>query len=61
MTFQPGIGSRLQKRRSGLFCDSVRQVVVFLSLRFLPVRLSKFADNDVFGGFVDEKDVGFEL
>ncbi len=36
MTFQPGLGSQLQKRRSGLwsfFCDSVRQVVVFLSLR----------------------------
>jgi hypothetical protein len=23
--------------------------------------LDKFADNDVFGGFVDENDVGFEL
>jgi hypothetical protein len=38
-----------------------------LSLRFMPVRharfhwTSKFADNDVFGGFVDENDVGFEL
>ncbi len=39
------------------FCDSVRQVVVFLSLRFMPVCharfhwTSKVADNDVFGGF----------
>ncbi len=71
MTFQPGLGSQLQKRRSGLwisfFGDSVRQVAVFLSLRFMPVRharfhwTSKFADNDVFGGFVDKNDVGFEL
>ncbi len=55
---------------------SVRQVVVFLihfgvvkflSLRFMPVRharfhwTSKFADDVVFGGFVDENDVGIEL
>ncbi len=39
--------------------------MVFLSLRFMPVRharfhwTSKFADNDVFGGFFDENDVGF--
>jgi hypothetical protein len=47
------------------FCDSVRQVVVFLSLRFMPVRharfhrTSKLADIDNFGGFVDENDAGF--
>ncbi len=41
--------------------DSVRQVLVFLSLRFMPVRharfhwTSKFVDNDVFGGFVKRK------
>ncbi len=49
------------------FCNSARQVVVFLSLRFMPVCharfhwTSKFADNDVFGGYVDENDFGFEL
>ncbi len=70
MTFQPGLGSQLQSEEAGcesFFCDSVREVMVFLSLRFMPVRharfhwTSKFADNVIFGGFVDENDVGFEL
>jgi hypothetical protein len=39
----------------------------FLVFLFMPVWqarfhwTSKFADNDVFGGFVNENDVGFEL
>jgi hypothetical protein len=49
------------------FCDSARQVVVFLSLCFMPVYharfhwTSKFDDNDVFGGFVDENDSGLSF
>jgi hypothetical protein len=60
--------SKAKKRTvKSFFCDSVRQVVVFPSLRFMPVRharfhwTSKFAENNVFGGFVDENDIGFEL
>ncbi len=131
MTFQTGLGSQLQKRRSGLLILFLRFIIyywyiwmVFLKDRIFLTRLrsisapkvqclfhitpidcchsweltllahcatqkinkknfsasrfakswyflvfvscqyvhwtSKFADNDVFGGFVDENDVGFE-
>ncbi len=67
MTFQPPTSKAKKRTVNPFFCDSVRLVVVFLSLRFMPVRharfhwTSKFADNDVFGGFVDENDVVFDL
>jgi hypothetical protein len=67
MTFQPVNFKSDEADRESFFCDSVRQVVVFLRLRFileLHARFhwtSKFADNNFFGGFVDEDDVEFEL
>jgi hypothetical protein len=69
MTFQPGLGRQLQKKRTMNSFSAIRfaKSCYFLVFLFMPVWqarfhwTSKFADNDVFGGFVNENDVGFEL